>query len=121
MPLITSEQKELETDWYDHLKPGDYFHTGNPVTCGICGCQSDYLELVRWMVATKLHLICPGHKIDRELHMKIDRKKDLLYEDALPDSALEEVAIEIIRMRAQIREKALDRKYNNSQLLKDWE
>ena len=32
------------------------------------------------MVATKLHLICPGHKIDRELHMKIDRKKDLLHE-----------------------------------------
>jgi len=75
MPLITSEQKELDPDWYDNLKPGDYFHTGNPVTCGICGCQSDYWELVRWMVATKLHLICPGNKVDRELHMKIDEKK----------------------------------------------
>jgi len=59
------------------------------------------------MVATKLHLICPGNKVDWELHMKIDRKKDLLYEDALPDSALEEVAIEIIRMRVQIQAKAL--------------
>ena len=58
------------------------------------------------MVATKLHLICPGNKVDRELHMKIDRK-DLLYEDALPDSALEEMAIEIIRMRVQIQAKAL--------------
>ena len=60
-----------------------------------------------WMVVTKLHLICPGNKVDRDLHMKIDRKKDLLYEDALPNSALEEVAIEIIRMRVQIQAKAL--------------
>ncbi len=89
MPFITSEQKELDPDWYDNLKPGDYFRTGNPVICGICGCPSDYWELVRWM------------------HMKIDRKKDLLYEDALPDSALEKVAIEIIRMRVQIQAKAL--------------
>ena len=107
MPPIASDQKELHPDWYDNLKPGDYFHTGNPVTCGIFGCQSDYWELVRWMVATKLHLICLGNKVDRELHMKIDRKKDLLYEDALPNSALEEVAIEIIRMKTQIQAKAL--------------
>lgn len=104
MPLITPEQKKLDPDWYDHLKAGDYFHTENPVKCGVCGCESDYWEIVRWMgIGTKLVLICPGNKVNRELHQKIDRKKELLYKDVLPASATKELELEITGMMAQIQ------------------
>jgi hypothetical protein len=49
MPYITAEMKTKDPDWWDHLKPGDSFHMGNPVDCGVCGCESDYWGIGRWM------------------------------------------------------------------------
>jgi hypothetical protein len=37
------------------------------------------------------------------LHEKIDRKKELLYKDELPASVMEELALEISQLKAQIR------------------
>ena len=51
----------------------------------------------------KLHLICPGHEANVDLHEKIDRKKELLYKDELPASVLKELALEISQLKAQIR------------------
>ena len=45
-------------------------------------------------------------------------KKRPVARDALPDSALEEVAMEIIRMRAQIREKALEQEIQQQPVVK---
>jgi hypothetical protein len=108
MSLITQEQKERDPDWWDHLKPGDCFHAGDPSRCGVCGCESDYYEIVRWMgIGTKLHLICPGNKANRELHQKIDRKRELLYRDNLPPSATRELKVEIVQMINLINAQAL--------------
>jgi hypothetical protein len=54
----------------------------------------------------KLHLICPGHEANVELHEKISRKKELIYRNDLPASVLEELAIEVIQLKAKIRAQA---------------
>jgi hypothetical protein len=103
MPYITDKQKKLDPNWYDHLKPSDTFHSENPIKCGVCSCESDFYEVVRWIVVTKLHLVCPGSKVNRELHDKIDRKKDLYYEGTLPGSLQQELRREIIQMKKDIQ------------------
>jgi hypothetical protein len=40
------------------------------------------------------------------LHEKIDRKKELLYKDELPASVLEELALQVMRLKARIRAQA---------------
>lgn len=55
------------------------------------------------MIVTKPHLICPGNEVNRELHQKIDRKKDLYYEDALPASVQQELKQEIIQMKRELQ------------------
>ena len=106
MRLITSDQMKLDPNWYDHLKPGDTFHTGNPTRCGICGCESDYWEIVRWMIGTKLFLICPGNKVNRALHQKIEAKQDLWYKGVLPPSANDELKREIARLTTRLQYEA---------------
>jgi hypothetical protein len=99
MPLITAEQKSLDPNWYDHVRPGDYFHTGNPSRCGICGCATDFFEIVRWMGGyPKLHMLCPGNQVNSELHQRIDRKKDFLRKDVLPANSVSELKREIASM-----------------------
>lgn len=108
MPLITKEQKQKDPNWYDHVKPGDWFHTGNPARCGICGCESDLWEIVLWMgIVPKLHLLCPGNEVNRDLHQRIDQKKDLLCQGALPASAARELRLEIIQMINHINAQVL--------------
>jgi hypothetical protein len=51
----------------------------------------------------KLHLICPGHEANVDLHEKIDRKKELLHNDELPASVLEELTVEVIKLKLQLR------------------
>ena len=121
MPLITPEQKEADPNWYDHLKVGDYFHTGNPTKCGICGCESDFFEIVAWMgMGRKMHLICPGNKINSKLHQKIDRKRDFLLKDVLPPRAAGELKHEIAAMIAQIQTevRVAARQKSNSPILR---
>lgn len=101
-----SLQPQKGPDWWDHLQPGDSFHDGDPVACGVCGCESDYWGIGRWMGYPKLHLICPGHEANVDLHEKIDRKKELLYKNDLPASVLEELALEVMQLKARIRAQA---------------
>lgn len=103
MPYISDGQKKLDPNWYDHLKLGDTFHSENPTKCGVCGCESDYYEVVRWIVITKLHLVCPGSQVNRELHDKIDRKEDLYYADELPVNIQQELRREIIWMKTELQ------------------
>ncbi len=106
VPYITAEMKTKDPDWWDHLKIGDTFHDENPVACGVCGCESDYYGIGSWMGYPKLHLICPGHKANVDLHEKIDRKKEFLYKDELPASVLEELALEVMQLKSRIRAQA---------------
>jgi len=55
------------------------------------------------MIGTKLHLLCPGNKLNSDLHQKIDRKKELLYKDVLPASANDELKREIVQLKAQLQ------------------
>lgn len=53
------------------------------------------------MIGIREFLVCPGKQAYPELHEKVSRKQDLLWEDKLPDSTQEEIVIEINRLVAK--------------------
>lgn len=54
------------------------------------------------MIGIKTILACPGNKRYPELHQKISKKQDLLWDDILPASVQEEIVPELIHLRAMI-------------------
>ncbi len=53
------------------------------------------------MIGIREFLVCPGKQAYPELHEKVSRKQDLLWDDSLPDSTQEEIVIEIARLSAK--------------------
>ena len=76
---------------------------GSTGTCGICGCQSNLRRTVgNTMIGIKTVLVCPGRERFPELHEKIGKKQELLYDDALPSRVQEEIVLELLELRARI-------------------
>lgn len=72
---------------------------GDTSTCGVCGCKSNlWVTAGNAMIGIKQFLVCPGKQLHPDLHEKISRKQDLLWENKLPDSTQEEIVIEIARL-----------------------
>ena len=46
-------------------------------------------------------LVCPGRDAYPDIHEKIERLQDTLWQDRLPDTTQEEIAIEIVRLRTK--------------------
>ena len=77
---------------------------GRRATCGICGCSSDIWRTIgNPMTGIRTVLVCPGSKQYPDLHEKISRKQRLLDEDALPETVLEQLVVELILLRSAIR------------------
>lgn len=75
-------------------------------TCGVCGC-SGRLENAWFMgMPAGERLFCDGYQLDWQLHERLDRKKQLLYERTLPASLLPELEKEIIEIKLQLQRMA---------------
>ena len=71
-------------------------------TCGVCGCKSNlWIMAGNTMIGIRDFLVCPGKQACPELHEKISRKQDLLWEDSLPETTQEEITLEINRLLAR--------------------
>ncbi len=75
---------------------------GEASTCGVCGCKSNLWVMAgNTMIGIREFLVCPGKQAYPELHEKVSRKQDLLWEDRLPETTQEEITIEINRLLAR--------------------
>ena len=71
-------------------------------TCGVCGCKSNFWRTYGSVtMGIREVLVCPGRDAYPDIHEKIERLQDTLWQDRLPDTTQEEIAIEIVRLRTK--------------------
>lgn len=71
-------------------------------TCGVCECRSNLWRTYgSVMMGIRELLVCPGRDAFPDIHEKIERLQDTLWQDGLPDTTQQEIAAEIARLRTK--------------------